>query len=80
MLLLLRAFHTVGSDDSATWASAMAEEFAPVPCICRLILTAYEEDLRNPQFPPAHGGYRLNPTRSSSASPTSRPSATRRPT
>ncbi|KAK2967393.1 hypothetical protein RJ640_023984 [Escallonia rubra] len=61
MLLLLRAFHTVGSDDSATWASATVDEFAPVPRVCRLILAVYEEDLRNPQFPPAHGGYRLNP-------------------
>ncbi|KAK3039316.1 LOW QUALITY PROTEIN: hypothetical protein RJ639_028716 [Escallonia herrerae] len=51
----------VGSDDSATWASATADEFAPVPRVCRLILAVYEEDLRNPQFPPAHGGYRLNP-------------------
>ncbi|KAK2970883.1 hypothetical protein RJ640_025081 [Escallonia rubra] len=61
MLLFLRAFHTVGSDDSATWASATADEFAPVPRVCRLILAAYEEDLRNPQFPPAHSGYRLHP-------------------
>ncbi|KAK2970559.1 hypothetical protein RJ640_000609 [Escallonia rubra] len=61
MLLLLRAFHTVGSDDSATWASAMANEFALVPRVCRLILAVYEEDLCNPQFPPAHDGYRLNP-------------------
>ncbi|KAK2990747.1 hypothetical protein RJ640_003815 [Escallonia rubra] len=51
----------VGSDDSATWASATADEFAPVPRVCRLILAVYEEDLRNPQCPPAHGGYRLNP-------------------
>ncbi|KAK2982663.1 hypothetical protein RJ640_002801 [Escallonia rubra] len=54
MLLLLRAFHTVGSDDSATWASATADEFAPVPRVYRLILAVYEEDL-------PHGGYRLNP-------------------
>ncbi|KAL5539211.1 hypothetical protein UlMin_043496 [Ulmus minor] len=50
----------IGSDDSATWASATADEFEPVPRICRLILAVYEPDLRNPQFPPP-GGYRLNP-------------------
>ncbi|KAK2967827.1 hypothetical protein RJ640_027721 [Escallonia rubra] len=61
MLLLLRAFHTVGSDDSTTWASATADEFAPVPRVCCLILAVYADDLRNRQFPPAHGGYRLNP-------------------
>ncbi|KAK2980181.1 hypothetical protein RJ640_007271 [Escallonia rubra] len=61
MLLLLRAFHTVGSDNSTTWASATADEFAPVPRVCSLILAVYKEDLCNPQFPPAHGGYRLNP-------------------
>lgn len=50
----------VGSDDSAAWPCATADEFEPVPHICRLILAVYEPDLRNPQFPPA-GGYRLNP-------------------
>ncbi|XP_057971666.1 uncharacterized protein LOC131160243 [Malania oleifera] len=50
----------VGSDDSATWALATAEEFEPVPRVCRIILAVYEDDLRNPQFPPP-GGYRLNP-------------------
>ncbi|EXC20630.1 hypothetical protein L484_027187 [Morus notabilis] len=50
----------VGSDDSAAWPCPTADEFEPVPHICRLILAVYEPDLRNPQFPPA-GGYRLNP-------------------
>ncbi|GFY94109.1 alpha/beta-Hydrolases superfamily protein [Actinidia rufa] len=50
----------VGSYDSATWPPATPEEFEPIPRICRIILAVYEEDLRNPQFPPA-GGYRLNP-------------------
>lgn len=50
----------VGSDDSATWAAATAEEFEAVPRVCRLILAVYETDLHNPQFPPA-GGYKLNP-------------------
>ncbi|KAH9675439.1 alpha/beta-Hydrolases superfamily protein [Citrus sinensis] len=50
----------VGSDDSATWPAATAEEFEAVPRVCRLILAVYETDLHNPQFPPA-GGYKLNP-------------------
>lgn len=50
----------VGSDDSATWPAATAEEFDAVPRVCRLILAVYETDLHNPQFPPA-GGYKLNP-------------------
>lgn len=49
-----------GNDDSATWPDATSEEFDPVPRVCRLILAVYEEDLRNPKFPPP-GGYRLNP-------------------
>ncbi|XP_042498758.1 uncharacterized protein LOC122077059 [Macadamia integrifolia] len=50
----------VGSDDSLTWPSATPDEFEPIPRICRVILAVYEEDLRNPKFPP-EGGYRLNP-------------------
>lgn len=50
----------IGSDDSATWPTATADEFEPVPRICRIILAVYEEDLHHPKFPPA-GGYRLNP-------------------
>lgn len=50
----------VGSYDSATWPPASADEFEPVPRICRIILAVYEEDLRNPQFAPK-GGYKLNP-------------------
>ncbi|XP_043695096.1 uncharacterized protein LOC122645797 [Telopea speciosissima] len=50
----------VGSDDSVTWPPATPDEFEPVPRICRVILAVYEEDLRNPKFPPS-GGYRLNP-------------------
>lgn len=50
----------VGSDDSASWSNATAEEFEPVPRVCRLILAIYETDLRKPQFQPP-GGYRLNP-------------------
>nr|GLL26156.1 uncharacterized protein LOC109177703 [Ipomoea trifida] len=50
----------VGGDDSASWPSATVEEFEPVPRLCRTILANYEEDLRNPKFPPP-AGYGLNP-------------------
>lgn len=50
----------IGSDDSATWPTATAEEFDPVPRVCRIILAIYEPDLRCPKYSPA-GGYRLNP-------------------
>lgn len=50
----------VGSDDSSTWTLATAEEFEPIPRLCRLVLAVYEDDLRHPQFPPP-GGYRLQP-------------------
>ncbi|KAJ1387082.1 Mono-/di-acylglycerol lipase, N-terminal [Sesbania bispinosa] len=51
----------IGSYDSATWPSATAGEFEPVPRVCRLILAIYEPDLRNPQHYQPAGGYRLNP-------------------
>ncbi|CAH1433373.1 unnamed protein product [Lactuca virosa] len=54
-----RCTHT-GADDSDSWPPATADEFEPVPHLCRLTLAVYEEDLHNPQFPPL-GGYRLNP-------------------
>ncbi|XP_068659956.1 uncharacterized protein [Aristolochia californica] len=50
----------VGSDDSATWTLATADEFEPVPRICRGILAVYEDDLRNPRWRP-EGGYGINP-------------------
>lgn len=50
----------IGSYDSTTWPIATAEEFEPVPRICRIILAVYEPDLRNPKYAPP-GGYRLNP-------------------
>lgn len=50
----------IGSYDSTTWPNATAEEFEPVPRICRVILAVYEPDLRNPKYAPS-GGYRLNP-------------------
>lgn len=54
-----RCIH-VGSDDSDTWPLATADEFEPVPRLCRLILAVYETDLHKPQLAPK-GGYRLNP-------------------
>lgn len=50
----------IGSYDSATWPIATAEEFEPIPRVCRIILAVYEPDLRCPIYAPP-GGYRLNP-------------------
>ncbi|OVA00271.1 Lipase [Macleaya cordata] len=50
----------VGSDDSVTWPLSTSEDFEPVPRICRAILAVYEDDLRNPKFPP-DCGYQMNP-------------------
>ncbi|EHA8591613.1 hypothetical protein COCNU_scaffold093567G000010 [Cocos nucifera] len=50
----------VGSYDSESWPPATADEFEPVPRVCRAILAVYEDDLEQPRFPPA-GGYRMNP-------------------
>ncbi|KAL8265941.1 hypothetical protein R6Q59_003285 [Mikania micrantha] len=50
----------IGAHDSATWPPATADEFEPVPHLCRIILAVYEEDLHHPKFPPVNG-YRLNP-------------------
>ncbi|XVE58521.1 hypothetical protein DITRI_Ditri04bG0176000 [Diplodiscus trichospermus] len=54
-----RCLHTAGHD-SETWGLATAEEFEPVPRICRYILAVYEEDLRHPLWEPP-GGYGINP-------------------
>lgn len=43
----------VGAYDSASWALASADELAPVPRLCRLILANYEDDLKHPRFQPA---------------------------
>ncbi|KAL6003480.1 hypothetical protein ACLOJK_023710 [Asimina triloba] len=51
----------VGSDDSATWTTAIPEEFGPVPRVCRAILAVYEPDLAHPQYSP-NGGFRMNPS------------------
>lgn len=54
-----RCLHTAGHD-SEDWGLATAEEFEPVPRICRYILAVYEDDLRNPLYAPT-GGYGINP-------------------
>ncbi|RYQ94052.1 hypothetical protein Ahy_B09g100253 [Arachis hypogaea] len=54
-----RCLHTAGHD-SETWGLATAEEFEPVPRLCRYILAVYEDDLRNPLWAPP-GGYGINP-------------------
>ncbi|GER34857.1 calmodulin-binding heat-shock protein [Striga asiatica] len=50
----------IGSYDSAAWPDATADEFDPIPRVCRVILAVYEPDLSSPKYAPA-GGYRLNP-------------------
>ncbi|KAL6575397.1 hypothetical protein OROMI_012682 [Orobanche minor] len=51
----------IGSDDSTTWPTATADEFEPVPRICRIILAVYEPNLQCPKYAPARDGYSLNP-------------------
>ncbi|KAJ0043610.1 hypothetical protein Pint_17469 [Pistacia integerrima] len=54
-----RCLHTAGHD-SESWGVATAEEFEPVPRLCRYILAVYEDDLRHPLWEPP-GGYGINP-------------------
>ncbi|KAF9617629.1 hypothetical protein IFM89_037692 [Coptis chinensis] len=54
-----RCLHTAGHD-SENWGLATVEEFEPVPRLCRLILSTYEEDLYHPLWEPP-GGYGVNP-------------------
>ncbi|KAJ9164194.1 hypothetical protein P3X46_023797 [Hevea brasiliensis] len=54
-----RCLHSAGHD-SETWGLATAEEFEPVPRLCRYILAVYEDDLRHPMWEPP-GGYGINP-------------------
>jgi len=54
-----RCLHS-GGHDSEDWGLATAEEFEPVPRLCRYILAVYEDDLRNPLWAPP-GGYGINP-------------------
>ncbi|PKA53029.1 hypothetical protein AXF42_Ash002010 [Apostasia shenzhenica] len=46
--------------DSENWSLATAEEFEPVPRLCRYILANYEDDLEHPQWEPPRG-YGVNP-------------------
>ncbi|KAJ6400564.1 hypothetical protein OIU84_016086 [Salix udensis] len=46
--------------ESENWGLATAEEFEPVPRLCRLILSVYEDDLRDPLWAPP-GGYGIDP-------------------
>ncbi|KAL6128724.1 hypothetical protein ACLB2K_072079 [Fragaria x ananassa] len=55
----LKCLYTAGRE-SENWGLATAEEFEPIPHYCRLILSVYEDDLRNPMFPPP-GGYGIDP-------------------
>ncbi|GAB4844483.1 hypothetical protein Ancab_037861 [Ancistrocladus abbreviatus] len=54
-----RCLYTAGHE-SENWGLASAEEFQPVPRLCRCILAVYEDDLRKPIWAPP-GGYRMNP-------------------
>ncbi|KAI3920172.1 hypothetical protein MKX01_017829 [Papaver californicum] len=54
-----RCLHSAGAE-SQNWGIALTEEFEPVPRICRLVLSVYEDDIRNPLWAPP-GGYRINP-------------------
>lgn len=57
--LWLKCLYTAGYE-SENWGLATAEEFEPVPRLCRLILAVYEDDLRNPLWAPP-GGYGIDP-------------------
>ncbi|KAJ9545755.1 hypothetical protein OSB04_025462 [Centaurea solstitialis] len=54
-----RCLYTAGHD-SETWGVATAQEFEPVPRLCRYILAVYEDDLKCPLWEPP-GGYGINP-------------------
>ncbi|KAF4392859.1 hypothetical protein G4B88_011854 [Cannabis sativa] len=55
----LKCLYTAGYE-SENWGLATAEEFEPIPRLCRLILAVYEDDLRNPLWAPP-GGYGIDP-------------------
>ncbi|KAK4266835.1 hypothetical protein QN277_023704 [Acacia crassicarpa] len=54
-----KCLYTAGYE-SENWGLASADEFEPVPRMCRLILAVYEDDIRNPLWAPP-GGYGINP-------------------
>ncbi|XP_061364459.1 uncharacterized protein LOC133307914 [Gastrolobium bilobum] len=55
-----RCIYTAGHD-SETWDLAIAEEFEPVPRLCRYISFVYADDLRQPILEPPHARYGINP-------------------
>lgn len=57
--LWLKFLYNAGHE-SENWSLAATEEFEPIPRYCRLILSVYEDDLRNPLWAPP-GGYGINP-------------------
>ncbi|XP_050947922.1 uncharacterized protein LOC103497722 isoform X2 [Cucumis melo] len=57
--LWLKFLYNAGHE-SENWSLATTEEFEPIPRYCRLILSVYEDDLRNPLWAPP-GGYGINP-------------------
>ncbi|KAL0403151.1 UNVERIFIED_CONTAM: hypothetical protein Sradi_1955900 [Sesamum radiatum] len=54
-----RCLHNAGHD-SETWGQATAEDFEPVPRLCRYILAVKENDLRQPLRAPPQG-YGVDP-------------------
>ncbi|KAK4403601.1 hypothetical protein Sango_0728700 [Sesamum angolense] len=54
-----RCLHNAGHD-SETWGQATADEFEPVPRLCRYILAVKENDLRQPLRAPPQG-YGVDP-------------------
>ncbi|XP_023006579.1 uncharacterized protein LOC111499263 [Cucurbita maxima] len=57
--LWLKFLYNAGHE-SENWSLATTEEFEPIPRYCRLILSVYEDDLRNPLWAPPCG-YGINP-------------------
>lgn len=57
-----RCLHT-GESDSATWGLAAADDFEPVPRMCRLVMANYEPDLSAsaPLLFEPPGGYGIDP-------------------
>ncbi|MCO5592443.1 hypothetical protein L7F22_046445 [Adiantum nelumboides] len=48
-----------GSQDSERWGFVHSHDFEPVPRLCRLVLSVYEDDLHIPKWAPP-GGYGIN--------------------
>lgn len=52
----------IGAYDSETWPPASADEFEPVPRLCRAVLANYDDELSSPKFaPPEHGYFDIDP-------------------